>query len=185
MQETDLKRRRELLTKRLKEQIKTFNRKSLLQILNYLFFIFIILPIILGGLGYLFVNIFSSAIDVTQIDFLLRFKDGGISFLTTNSLFHMIIVAVFVVVVLLMILHYWYTRIDFNAIEMALAGYILTNIKQNQVISYQAVHKEIEFRGLTFTQIDKVAYSLHRLQHVYVDEKDDISQKIIIRNSDW
>ncbi|MEW5821671.1 MAG: hypothetical protein AB1782_15870 [Cyanobacteriota bacterium] len=185
MVEPDFARRRDLLTQRLIEQIKTYNKKLFMQIFNYLFFIFIILPFILGAIFYLFGAVITSAVDHLNNPILNKFKEGGWELIVSNQYVHMILVAVAIVVFVLVILHYIYSKINFNNKEIQLAGFILAKVRKNQVITYQVLHKEIEFRSLSYKQFDNVSYGLQRLEHVRIEDRGEIENKLIIRDSSW
>ena len=141
MTDQEFNRRRELITKRLVEQIKNFNKKLIIQIFNYIFFILIVLPFIIGSVLYLIGAIFSNAVEATQESMLMGFKNYFWNFIFTNSVFHLAIILILVIVVVLMVMHYYYTSVKFNDDELKLAGYVLAKILQNRAVTYNTLHR--------------------------------------------
>lgn len=185
MTDQNFDRHRSRLKERLVEQIKSFNRKLLVQIINTMFFIVILLPFMLGTTLYLLGTIFSNAATSTHAGSLIAIKDMVWNFVSTSSTFHTIIIIVGIIVIVLLVIHYLKTSVKFTSKELALASYILAKTKENHVANYNSLRKETEFRSFSYPQIDKVVCALNRLGHVFIEEKESIDKRLIIRRSDW
>lgn len=185
MSDQNFDRHRSRISGRLVEQIKSFNAKLLVQIMNTMFFIVILLPFMLGATLYLLGTIFSNAATYTHTDSLISIKDVVWNFVSTSSMFHTIILIVGIVVIVLMVFHFLNTRVIFTTKELALASFILAKTKESQITTYHTLRKEAEFRAFSYQQIDKVAYALNRLGHVLIEPKESIEKRLIIRRSDW
>lgn len=185
MSEPEFNRRRDLLTQRLKEQIKNYNINLLKQNVNIVIFVLVILPLILGSVFYLFAYIIDHAVNVTHVDRAIQIKDFILLFITANKYFHLVIFLVVVAFILLMVNYHYFVSINFTADELSFAGFIIAKTNKNMVLQYQNLHKEVEFRKLTYKQFDKVTNALAALRHTHVEEKGTIEQKVIIRDSDW
>ncbi|MGD9582038.1 MAG: hypothetical protein AB7V50_11755 [Vampirovibrionia bacterium] len=142
MADQNFDRHKGRMNDRLIEQIKTFNKKLLIQIINTMFFIVILLPFIIGTVIYLLGTIFSNAATFTHANTLISIKDTIWVFVSTNSMFHCIIGSVVIIVLILMCFHFFNTRVSFNSKELDLASFILAKVKQNQVTTYNMLRKE-------------------------------------------
>ena|SRR3989339_526456 len=185
MTDQNFDRHRSRLKDRLVEQIISYNRKLLVQIMNTMFFIVILLPFMLCSTLYLLGTIFSNAATSTHSNSLISIKDTIWTFISTSSLFHTIIIIVAIIVIVMLVIHYIKTSVKFSPKELDLAAFILAKTKENHVTNYNSLRKEIEFRTFTYPQIDKVACALNRLGHVFIEEKESIEKRLLIRRSDW
>lgn len=185
MSTEDLTRRRDLLSRRLKEQMGTFNRGVLLQVVNYAFFILVILPLVICGILFLLGHIFYNAAKATKTEMFVDLSHAVGSFIMHDQIFHIAMVILAVVILSLMALHFFNTQIRLTSAEMKLAGFLLAKLGNNEVMNFKTIHKEIEFRNLTYQQIQHVAVSLKRLNHALIEEKDALESNIFIKTSEW
>jgi hypothetical protein len=183
-QQQDIERRRVLLKERLKAQIHNFNKKLLIQNVNIAIFLFMF-PVLLLGVFYLFGTIITSAAHATQSEALIGAVDWLEAFIKTNSTFHLLLIGIGVFVIIGIVIYHFNIMINFSTDELNLASYILAATRPNFVTNYQKLRKQIEFRKLSYTQMDNVVHSLQRLKHIHVEEKETQDLKTIIRDSNW
>jgi hypothetical protein len=184
MNENDFDRRRFLLTERLKEQIKHYNRQLLIQNANITFFVFL-LPILFGGAFVLFGEILSKAASATHTEFLINGIAWMENFIRNNSVFHYILISIGILFIIAMVIFHISAMVNFSPEEIKLAGYLLASTHKNSVLTYQKLRKVVELRSLSYSQMDKVMDGLQRMGHLRTEEKETKEMKTIIRDSEW
>lgn len=185
MAENTLNRRRELLGSRLIAQVKTYNRKLLIQNINIAFFIIILIPVFFLGTVFLLGYMSDFAIQQMHSKVLIVFKELLYSFVFENNLFHSLVAFVGASFLILLVMYHLKMMIRLSDNEMKLAAYVLAKTNKYDVISFQTLAKEIEFRCLTFDQINKVALILEKLKHVNIAHNPNIEISSMIKESDW
>lgn len=184
MESNEFKRRRELLTMRLTEQIKTFNKKLLVQNFNVTIFIFM-LPILLCAVLFLLGTVFKNAAYATKTEALIALSEWGGDFVMTNHTFHMILGGLAIVYLCCMLYYHVSAMIKFTKKDMEFASFILAKYRKDTVASFENLKKEVEFRDLNYNNINKVAECLLKLNHVILEKRGTIEKKAMIRISDW
>lgn len=185
MTDQSLKKRREALEKRLTKQIRQYNKELLLQNINIFVSMFVVFPLLIAAVLFLFGVVFDKATDAAQIQPILQFKEFLFSFVMSNEPFHIIITTFAVFVVCMLVFYQFAASIRLTSKQMNLATYVLAVSKQHQLLKYKAIHKELEFRAMSYKEFDKVTNVLQILKHIAIESFDTVEEKTIIRISDW
>lgn len=184
MSNSEIQRRRDLLTQRLIEQSKRFNKDLLRQNLSLAFFVCVALPGIIIAFLFL-VYLVLNNMSINGNEQITQIVTGALTFIKTNNILHVVALVIGVFVLTGIVLFHFSFHITFTPDELKLAGYILTITHKNGIVNYQNLHKEIEFRKLTFKEFDKVVGHLEKLHHVHLNDNENPELKVIIRDSDW
>jgi len=159
--------------------------RLLIQNINIAIFICVILPMFFIAIVYFLVFVSDSAIQELHVNGLIVFKELLYNFVFENKLFHSSVTLIGITFLILLVLFHLKTRIKLNNDELNLAAYILAKTKKYDVLNYQTLNKELEFRNLTLDQINMVALTLERFKHVNIAHNTAIELTAMIRESEW